>query len=602
MRKLNKKLLSASLVLAPLATLPIIAVACKNNSNSNNSGYQKSLIKKQLTQNQVMLDLTSGILNQIYNEDVSKYATSAQTNPKDRVKEALLNSSSELWKDFLKIFKVYARKKLATDWQFFSKLRNIFAELKIDVTSFSPAPNNVPTDEQLKFILQNADVLNTNIRLDIEKLLVIYNYLIKSRTELKNIANDSDGEDKVKKALKTDKKSMTDTQKELHNALNWKGDDLYLIEALMNDPIVQSWNFTDNRNIELRWTQGRIRTAKQYNDLADYNPDEAPQYKHNDPVQEWEKESTLLSTGIKENNKDIGETLKAYKGVIKNSGFSGRDMETSISAIKDQKSPIFGFIDPTTNKIYGPNEFAFGDLMEVMKKRPIAKIKDEYIDGVKNGTIKKIENKHLTLQYWSETANKFEDATFKDDKFKAKFKIKKVDENGKPTTEEDEITVTYEVNRIKHDSNKIGDVVVEWKLSTDKLGKRNYYEFQTRLKSDNNKWEDEHKDNPLEMPLSQFPKTVNLVKDQKEFVGKFVSKISPLYSEISKDVKKLTLDGTPWSDAEQKSRIAYNIMFLNEKDYFKKAMLYYKELKLYSINETNLHTEIRDMLRQIGIL
>jgi hypothetical protein len=92
--------------------------------------------------------------------------------------------------------------------------------LKIDVTSFSPAPNNVPTDEQLKFILQNADVLNTNIRLDIEKLLVIYNYLIKSRTELKNIANDSDGEDKVKKALKTDKKSMTDTQKELHNALN----------------------------------------------------------------------------------------------------------------------------------------------------------------------------------------------------------------------------------------------------------------------------------------------------------------------------------------------------------------------------------------------
>lgn len=79
-------------------------------------------------------------------------------------------------------------------------------------------------------------------------------------------------------------------------------------------------------------------------------------------------------------------------------------------------------------------------------------------------------------------------------------------------------------------------------------------------------------------------------------------KISPLYSEISKDVKKLTLDGTPWSDAEQKSRIAYNIMFLNEKDYFKKAMLYYKELKLYSINEKNLHTEIRDMLRQIGIL
>ena len=243
MRKLNKKLLSASLVLAPLATLPIIAAACKNNSNSNNSGYQKALIKKQLTQNQVMLDLTSGVLNQIYNEDVSKYATSAQTNPKDRVKEALLNSSSELWKDFLKIFKVYARKKLATDWQFFSKLRNIFAELKIDVTSFSPAPNNVPTDEQLKFILQNADVLN------IEKLLVIYNYLIKSRTELKNIANDSDGEDKVKKALKTDKKSMTDTQKELHNALNWKGDDLYLIEALMNDPIVQSWNFTDNLNI-----------------------------------------------------------------------------------------------------------------------------------------------------------------------------------------------------------------------------------------------------------------------------------------------------------------------------------------------------------------
>lgn len=43
-------------------------------------------------------------------------------------------------------------------------------------------------------------------------------------------------------------------------------------------------------------------------------------------------------------------------------------------------------------------------------------------------------------------------------------------------------------------------------------------------------------------------------------------------------------------------------MFLNEKDYFKKAMLYYKELKLYSINEKNLHTEIRDMLRQIGIL
>jgi hypothetical protein len=41
---------------------------------------------------------------------------------------------------------------------------------------------------------------------------------------------------------------------------------------------------------------------------------------------------------------------------------------------------------------------------------------------------------------------------------------------------------------------------------------------------------------------------------------------------------------------------------LNGVDLFKKAMKYFKELNVFKINEKNLHTEVKDMLKQIGIL
>ena len=100
--------------------------------------------------------------------------------------------------------------------------------------------------------------------------------------------------------------------------------------------------------------------------------------------------------------------------------------------------------------------------------------------------------------------------------------------------------------------------------------------------------------------MAQFPESIDIYnKSSKQFDGKYIIKIAPAYN---KDTKKLTFEGTPWSSLEEQRKIANNLVTLNGVDLFKKAMKYFKELNVFKINEKNLHTEVKDMLKQIGIL
>ncbi|SHE15596.1 Uncharacterised protein [Chlamydia abortus] len=162
-----KKILNLlSLTTLPLAasTLPLIsATKCKNSSKvegnaDNNAAYQETVIKKKLSLNKILIDVTSTVLYETYFEgNIDLLPEAQRKSPDEAILKTILNKSTQLSKDFFELFKLFINKKLDSDKQYFSNLRNIFAKANLDVTSFEPAVFNIPNDSEQEFIIKNSN-------------------------------------------------------------------------------------------------------------------------------------------------------------------------------------------------------------------------------------------------------------------------------------------------------------------------------------------------------------------------------------------------------------------------------------------------------------
>lgn len=593
-----KKILNLlSLTTLPLAasTLPLIsATKCKNSSKvegnaDNNAAYQETVIKKKLSLNKILIDVTSTVLYETYFEgNIDLLPEAQRKSPDEAILKTILNKSTQLSKDFFELFKLFINKKLDSDKQYFSNLRNIFAKANLDVTSFEPAVFNIPNDSEQEFIIKNSNWLEENIRLEIQKQLIIKGYLLKNTESLKKITKNKDGIDIAKSKFKIDEDKTPYNVKELFKALNHKADNLYLLETLVNTPINEEWEFSDTRDMQVRSTTGKISGMEEYNRIAEFNPNNLPNYKVNPTIMNkpWQK-MLLVNSG--DQNVNL-EQLRGYKGVISATSGSG-ELDTTIGGLKYIKTPIFGFVDPNSNKVYSENTFEFNKLVNAVKDRPKPEVEDAAKTKIISGDQKNINDKDIKI-----------DGTTK----------KEAD--GKVTFEKTftlaskNYTLIYRIKSLEYDFARSKDFNIEWVMTAKKDDGKAFpgnclVEFSTKLKDLNKPTED------AQFNLDLYKTSIDLYNEStKGFKAKYLVKIAPLFIKDDPNASdtnatgKLTLKDTPWASEDQQNKIALNLITLKGEELFKAAIKYFKEINIFKVDEKTLRSEIRDEFRKLGIL
>ncbi len=593
-----KKILNLlSLTTLPLAasTLPLIsATKCKNSSKvegnaDNNAAYQETVIKKKLSLNKVLIDVTSTVLYETYFEgNIDLLPEAQRKSPDEAILKTILNKSTQLSKDFFELFKLFINKKLDSDKQYFSNLRNIFAKANLDVTSFDPAVFNIPNDSEQEFIIKNSNWLEENIRLEIQKQLIIKGYLLKNTESLKKITKNKDGIDIAKSKFKIDEDKTPYNVKELFKALDHKADNLYLLETLVNTPINEEWEFSDTRDMQVRSTTGKISGMEDYNRIAEFNPNNLPNYKVNPTIMNkpWQK-MLLVNTG--DQNVNL-EELRGYKGVISATSGSG-ELDTTIGGLKYIKTPIFGFVDPNSNKVYSENTFEFNKLVNAVKDRPKPEVEDAAKTKIISGDQKNINDKDI----------KIDGAT-------------KKEVDGKVTFEKTftlgskNYTLIYRIKSLEYDFARSKDLNIEWVMTAKKDDGKAFpgnclVEFSTKLKDLNKPTED------AQFNLDLYKTSIDLYNEStKGFKAKYLVKIAPLFIKDDPNASdtnatgKLTLKDTPWASEDQQNKIALNLITLKGEELFKSAIKYFKEINIFKVDEKTLRSEIRDEFRKLGIL
>lgn len=591
-----KKILNLlSLTTLPLAasTLPLIsATKCKNSSKvegnaDNNAAYQETVIKKKLSLNKVLIDVTSTVLYETYFEgNIDLLPEAQRKSPDEAILKTILNKSTQLSKDFFELFKLFINKKLDSDKQYFSNLRNTFAKANLDVTSFDPAVFNIPNDSEQEFIIKNSNWLEENIRLEIQKQLIIKGYLLKNTESLKKITKNKDGIDIAKSKFKIDEDKTPYNVKELFKALDHKADNLYLLETLVNTPINEEWEFSDTRDMQVRSTTGKISGMEDYNRIAEFNPNNLPNYKVNPTNKPWQN-MLLVNTG--DQNVNL-EQLRGYKGVISATSGSG-ELDTTIGGLKYIKTPIFGFVDPNSNKVYSENTFEFNKLVNAVKDRPKPEVEDAAKTKITSGDQKNINDKDIKI-----------DGTTK----------KEAD--GKVTFEKTftlgskNYTLIYRIKSLEYDFARSKDLNIEWVMTAKKDDGKAFpgnclVEFSTKLKDLNKPTEE------AQFNLDLYKTSIDLYNEStKGFKAKYLVKIAPLFIKDDPNASdtnatgKLTLKDTPWASEDQQNKIALNLITLKGEELFKAAIKYFKEINIFKVDEKTLRSEIRDEFRKLGIL
>lgn len=593
-----KKILNLlSLTTLPLvaSTLPLIsATKCKNSSKvegnaDNNAAYQETVIKKKLSLNKILIDVTSTVLYETYFEgNIDLLPEAQRKSPDEAILKTILNKSTQLSKDFFELFKLFINKKLDSDKQYFSNLRNTFAKANLDVTSFDPAVFNIPNDSEQEFIIKNSNWLEENIRLEIQKQLIIKGYLLKNTESLKKITKNKDGIDIAKSKFKIDEDKTPYNVKELFKALDHKADNLYLLETLVNTPINEEWEFSDTRDMQVRSTTGKISGMEDYNRIAEFNPNNLPNYKVNPTIMNkpWQK-MLLVNTG--DQNVNL-EQLRGYKGVISATSGSG-ELDTTIGGLKYIKTPIFGFVDPNSNKVYSENTFEFNKLVNAVKDRPKPEVEDAAKTKIISGDQKNINDKDIKI-----------DGTTK----------KEAD--GKVTFEKTftlgskNYTLIYRIKSLEYDFARSKDLNIEWVMTAKKDDGKAFpgnclVEFSTKLKDLNKPTED------AQFNLDLYKTSIDLYNEStKGFKAKYLVKIAPLFIKDDPNASdtnatgKLTLKDTPWASEDQQNKIALNLITLKGEELFKTAIKYFKEINIFKVDEKTLRSEIRDEFRKLGIL
>lgn len=582
---MTKKIRLLTAIAMPLAVLPLIASSCKKEKEDSqqNSGYQKRVLKDSLTKNRVLTWLTDIYISEFYKSEIESYAKNFKD--KDKIEYIVSNfSNSALTKDLYELFKYYATNRVASDPQFFWNLKSLFINAKIDTTNYNPAAFSIPSEQEFKFIFKHSNQIAANIRLELQKMLLAKLYLLKNRPELKKIANDSNGLDKAQVALhnKMSKKDAPINEKELYEALNFADDSLYLMKYLVENPIIENWEFNDKRDMNLRWPKSYINSIEGFNKLASYNPSTKPEYGHNEAAKNPEQ---LINSGSMEG--DVLKSLLAYKGIVKNSNTSG-DLGGNLDSIKKDLSSVYGFVDPYSKKVYSQESFLLAKILAQEINHPKAKATETLQSKASKGELKSFDYKDYEF-----------DGLTKDSKDNYQY-TKTITLGSK------QYTLRFsQKGSISFDGNFL---TIPMNLTVDGLGKRNFYEFNAKLEYNKNTKKFESIKQDVAYNLKQNPQKINVTKDNS-ITAQYVVKISPLYltkkvkdyngKEVTKQV--LTFDETPWATKEKQEIIANNIVTANFESLYKTAVKYINELG-FKLNVSETNKSVYDILKVEGLV
>ncbi|WP_045433623.1 HinT-interacting membrane complex lipoprotein P60 [Metamycoplasma canadense] len=561
MKKITKISIALFTTLAPIST---VLVACKNTTDEKKKetpGYQAGFLKQESSKNQMILSVLNTYLETFYANDLKN--TTIDT--------AIENKDNKLYKDLYDIFKYYATTKLNLDAQIFWNLKYELIKIGIDTKNYNPAPSKLPTEEEFIFLMKNSKFLSLNLRLELQKLLISKLYLLKSRDEFKKLSNNEHGIDKYQLSLEEEmkKESTSQLKKDIYNSLDLTSDNLYLMKYLIENPLVQKWSFIDDRDMNLRIGQANVSTFEDFNNLASYNPSKKVQYDYNPVAKNPE---FLLNTGSSE-AVDL-KTLRAYSGLLSNTENSG-DLDNSLYAIRKAQSPIFGFVDPKTKKVYDQDYFKFAKILA--KEKNIPKIKATV-------ELKTKEGKEENLKVFSAKDIEFDGLKRDNSNEKLFTKSLTLDSDSKV------YTLQFEINGLLTFSGQFLRVPI--KLSVKELGKRHYYEFNSDLEYKNNKFEDQTKENAYN--LDKYPTFVDMIKNNK-IDAAYSIKIAPMYlSKSTKnskgeqiDKKLLTFEQTPWLDKEQQNILTNNIIVSKGNSLFREANKYILDNLGFKLKDLN---------------
>lgn len=582
MKKSNKILA----LLSPLAIIPASAVvACSNQETANdNPGNQNRVLKETLTKNQILTAITNKYLTSFYANEVSTVNENDKKN--DPVLTLFNRNTSDLYKDAWDIFQFYATSKLKANPQFFWALKSDYINANIDTTNFNPAPFAIPSQEDFRFMLANSNLIATNIRLDIQKLLLNRLYLLKNREEYRKLANNDKGQDKYQLSLsaKMGEKETSLLQKDIYKSLNFADNSLYLIKYLIDNPILESWSFTDNRDMNLRWGKANISTFEEFNALASYNPSGNPQYDLN-PKAKYPNE--LIATGQSE-GKDVLNNLLAYKGIIKNSYTSGI-LSSSLYGIQNNLATVYGFVDPANNRVYSQDSFKFAAILAKLANQPNAKATE--------ALNKKAKEDKLT----SFNANDFDFEGLTRDSQKTSLFTQTI-------TLENSQTYNLEY-KLEGTISFDGQVLnIPMRLTVKELSLNNYYDFNAKLNYNKADKTFSTQSETIAFNLDKYPSKIDVIKDN-QINAQYVVKVAPLYQEakvldvVGKEFtrKVLLFANTPWAEESQQKIIANNIIINNLDSIFRDSVAYFKFIG-FEFDTTKMNKTVLDILKIEGLI
>ncbi|TPE57444.1 hypothetical protein FJO69_01680 [[Mycoplasma] falconis] len=594
MKKINKFLLTATPI---LVATPAITVSCYKPQDGENPGYQAKVIAEQLSKNKIVTFIANTYLESFYKDDLEANAIKADS--KDPILD-LLNVNSDLAKDASEIFQYYAANKIKDNPQYFSNLKSDFIKANVNTADYNPTPFAIPTEEEFKFLLNNSSKITSDVRLDIEKLILSRLYLLKNRDEYYNLSVNENGEDKylLSQADKMKEKDTPAAQKDFYEALNLKDKLVYLTKYLVEKPQVVSWSFNDSRDMNIRWAQASISSFKEFNDLAQYNPSSKPQYDLNSPAK---YPNQVIPTGLSEgtvsltlpNQSSASEfsivaNLSAYQGLSDNSATSGQ-LLGSIYGIKSNKNNVFGFVDPNTKMVYSQDAFKFANLLAKEINLPLIKATASLKQKVANeSTEEKVTFDANDVDF---------EGLIRDGENSTQFVKNNVnlDSQNYDLVFKQEGLITFNNNIL----------TVPMVLTVAQFENKNIkYEFEAKLTYNPETKEFSATQNKYN--LSKYPTSVDMVKNN-QIEAKYVIKLAPLYQTVdfeaadktktSKDV--LSMKNTPWEEEKALLVLANNLIIKDKDSLFRTAQNYFKEL---GFKFENVNSSVEDYLKTIGLI
>ncbi|VEU59695.1 HinT-interacting membrane complex lipoprotein P60 [Mesomycoplasma neurolyticum] len=446
-------------------------------------------------------------------------------------------SESSYFKDAWKAFDFYQKYNLKKNpyysWNIISELNKNNALSNDDYIKLI---NNIKSPEKL-FSQEDFRLLfklnNSNIKYDINKMLLNLNYLSKMKKE--NIEKSK----KYKNVFDTTNNNNS-KNKNIYENISLTSNDFFLISLLLNKEVAQVWNFESDEQNKAK----TLRNIKIYGETSekDFNNFLSPK------TQNLEITKLAKDFELFEINDSIElKNLYGYKGILYNqNNLRKYDFSYSLNDLMRLPEIKSGFLNNEEKLILSKNNL-INALKWKGKKELSVQIKENF-DKNKDSSV--ITKNDLEI-------------------------IKPKDVDG----------VKYEIHRIltKDKNDKNIDVLIKMTLdSNDSKNLDSRYYWVNNLS-----WDSTKINKSIQIPeegkeLTQYPDFISYWdSEQDKLFASYVLPIVPLYNnnilENNKNKIYFSLNSTPWESEENKIKLIHSLYLADENSLFNEALSFFED-------------------------